>query len=297
MTENISAYNDEAILPIEDILENVLFRYGATVVPLNNLKLDWSKINNLIILSLREFEQWVPRLKWYEAPKVRTFTMPDDCQEVRSVVLNTPGVLYTDMPVLQPNVDYTYNKHQNEISAYLTGLKVQYLSTHTLAEHNITTEEEYVVKNVDTIFKIKYVPKPGTISIITENSTELLDPVKVSSDFQEYKFSEGLVNIDLTTMDVCVNSNISGNIKFNYTSKYKGICGITQGEQFLEAMFAEKLLTSIGNIKAVCNFATMPVNITADDLKSLGQSIHTEVENYCANAGRQKWWLGITAIS
>ena len=140
-------------------------------------------------------------------------------------------------------------------------------------------------------------PKPGTVSIIIDDLEEQLEATKITQNEQHYKYSGGTVLIDTATMQVTVNSNTSTNVQLKYTSKYKGICGITQGQEFFEAMFAEKLLTSIGNIKAVCNFSTMPVNITADDLKALGQSIHLEVEKYCENTGRQKWWLGITAIS
>lgn len=297
MTENIAVYNDDSLLPIEDLLENVLGRYGADVIPLEALSFDWQRINNLAILSLKEFEQWVPRLRWFESPKTRIFQMPDDCQEVRAVMLNTPGVIDTDMPVLYPGRDYTYNKYQNIINSYLTGLKVQYLGTYLLKEYTKTTDEEYIVQNVETSFKIKYVPKPGTVNIVFNGVEEQLTPTKVAQDFQEYTFSNGTVCINLALMQVSIISNISGNIQLNYTCKYKGISGITQGEEFFEAMFAEKLLTSISNIKAVCNFSTMPINITSDSLATLASTLHTEVQDYCSANSRQKWWLGITAIS
>ena len=297
MTENIAVYNDNSILKIEDVLENVLGRYGADVIPLSSLSFDWKRIENLITLSLKDFEQWVPRLRWYIAPNLREFPMPDDCQEVRAVVLNVTGIIDTDMPVLYPGRDYTYNKYQNTINSYLTNLKVQYLGTYLRAETNTITDEEYVVKSVETQFKIKYVPKAGTVSIIFNDITEELQATKVSQDAQSYKYSKGTVDIDLTTMTVTVNSKISTNIQLSYQNKYKAISGLTQGAEFFEALVAEKLLTSIGNIKAVTNFATMPVNITADNLAQLGQNIHSEVEAYKANTGRQKWWLGITAIS
>ena len=297
MTENIAVYNDSSTLRIEDVLENVLGRYGADVIPLSCLSFDWTRIENLITLSLKDFEQWVPRLRWYVAPMAREFKMPDDCQEVRAVVLNVQGIIDTDMPVLYAGRDYTYNKYQNTVNSYLTNLKVQYLGTYLRTDTTTTTNEEYVVKSVETTFKIKYVPKPGTISIIYNNKTEELQATKVTPDSQSYKFSKGTVDIDLASMLVTVKASVSGNVQLAYTLKYKAIAGLTQGAEFFEALVAEKILTSIGNIKAVTNFASMPVNITADSLATLGQSIHGEVEAYKQNTGRQKWWLGITAIS
>ena len=122
-----------------------------------------------------------------------------------------------------------------------------------------------------------------------------MTPTNLSPDNQSYSFSGGTVNIDLSTMEATVLSSSNANIQLTYKTKYKAISGITEGEEFFEALIAERLLTSIGNMKAVTNFNSMPVNITADNLASLGQSIHAEVEAYCQS--RKKWWRGITAIS
>ena len=296
MTENISVLNDEAIYPIEDVLENVLARYGADIIPLSSLKFDWPRINKIIISGLRKFEQWVPKLRWYDGPpNVRSFTMPDDCQDIRAVMLNVQGIIETDMQPLYPNVDYTYNKDTNIFNAYLTNVHIQYLGTYLLVDNTITTDEEYVVANVKTTFKINYVPDPRDISIIMGEIVEQLIPTNLSPECQSYSFSGGTVNIDLSTMEATVLNSTNSEIQLTYKTKYKAISGITEGEEFFEALVAERLLTSIGNMKAVVNFNSMPVNITADNLASLGQSIHSEVEGYCQS--RKKWWRGITAIS
>lgn len=296
-----ATYNLESVLTLERTVQNVLDKYAADIIPLSDLCYDWSRLNRMFDTSIRQFEQYLPCLKWYEAPNIRNFTMPDDCQEVRAVVLNTPGIIKTDMPELELGVDYTYDKFSNKLNSYLTGLAVQYLAKYSTTVIDISTDEQFICPQGKTAFKLDIVPNPKGVKLITNDAIEYnLTPILITPDKLEFSFNKYNTNnydtlkIDLTTMLAEVETSIdSESFTLSYTSRYKAILGLDSGAEFFETVFASKLLSGIGNAKAVCKFNSMPNDITADGLNTIAAKLEEEINSY----KKSKWWLGIAAIN
>lgn len=291
-----STFNQESYLLMESSVCSVLDRYGATVIPMEAYFFDWERLSKMFDATIKQFEQWVPCLKNYITPKSQTVKMPDDCQDVRSVRIHVDGIVKTDQPVLELGRDYSYNKFTNELFAYVTGLYVQYLGNYTRESIQILTEPTFIVKDILSTFTLPAIPHPDNFKLCTNSEIYSLVPVVYNTELQEYTCNIGSIKIDCPRLKCSVKLSCdSQDIQLDYKTRYKAIRGLDAGQEFFEASLAEKLLTMQGNIKAVCNFTSMPNNITADSLASLGQSIHAEVEQM--RKDRNKFWLGIQALT
>lgn len=293
---SVATFNQESYLTMETAVQNVCDRYGATVIPMEAFFFDWERLYKMFDATIKQFEHWVPCLKHYITPKTQTVKMPDDCQDIRNVRIHVNGIVKTDQPVLELGRDYSYNKFTNELFAYVTGLYVQYLANYTREHIEIESDPNFIISNVPSTFTLPAIPHPDNFILYAQGSQFTLTPTAYSTEVQEYTSTLGTIKIDCPRLKCTVNLNIpSQDIHFKFKTRYKAIKGIDEGQEFFEASLAEKILTMQGNIKAVCNFSSMPNNITADSLAALGASIHAEVEQM--RKDRNKFWLGIQALT
>jgi hypothetical protein len=67
-------------------------------------------------------------------------------------------------------------------------------------------------------------------------------------------------------------------INVSYTSKYEAVTDLQIGDEAFQTFFGADLLTSIGNIKAVTKFESLPADFTADGLIEVGKTLKEKVE-------------------
>jgi hypothetical protein len=179
--------------------------------------------------------------------------------------------------------EYDFDKYSKILKSIgASEFLVHYLATYATSKQQIVEDTFRTLDGENAVtLKLQSMPDITTMVITKGSSTYTLtsrtDAFCVFTDENEAANTARLTYGNLKLIFKLTTTDAE-DINVSYTSKYEAIEDLDIGDEAFQTFFGADLLTSIGNIKAVTKFESLPADFTADGLIEVGKTLKEKVE-------------------
>ena len=270
------------MLTVEQAVEDIVLNNGMYAIPLTSFFCDWDKLNRMFINTLKKFEKYRPRLTQKVMYLDKYGVALPDALAVKSIAFYNMNMIPSQCePCSSDEYDFdAYSKILKSIGAseYL----VHYLANYSTAKYDVT-EDTFTTLDGENAVTLKLQAMPDiTTMIITKgsNSYKLTSRTDAFCTFTDENNTGNTARLTYGNLKLVfkLTDTDAEDINVSYTSKYEAVTDLQIGDEAFQTFFGADLLTSIGNIKAVTKFESLPADFTADGLIEVGKSLKEKVE-------------------
>ena len=277
------------MLYLEQAVKNIVTGNGIFVIPLSAFSFNWDVLNTMFISTLKKFEKWKPvNKRIYTTVSPSGIVLPDAI-EVKNVAMMSGNMIPAQASPFQSD-DFYFDPVTKLLQSVGTSqFLVTYLGSYTLQTNDFTQQFTCYTGEKCITEYLTVVPNISTLNITYNDETMTI----TSKDHDYIEFSSPSAQASL-----CVDSlkfelqrtqfDGEANVTISYTSAYKAIKELNESDEFFETWFGSVLLSSLGSIKAITKFESLPVDVTTDDMLTYGRQLKETVNTY--QIERSNWY-------
>lgn len=277
------------MLYLEQSVKNIVTGNGIFVIPLSAFSFNWDILNTMFISTLKKFEKWKPINKRIYTTVNPSGIVLKDAIEVKNIAMMSGNMIPAQASPFQSD-DFYFDPVTKLLQSVGTSqFLVTYLGSYTLENQNITQTFTCYNNEKSITEYLTAVPDISTLTI-SYNDEEMAISLK-DGDYVEYTSASAKASVCLDSLKFELQReqyNNEATINITYTTKYKAIKELDQSDEFFETWFGSVLLSSLGSIKAITKFESLPVDVTTDDMLAYGRTLKELVNTY--QVERSKWY-------
>lgn len=281
---------------MEQAVRDVILNNGMYSIPLDVFSCDWGKLNTMFHNVVKKYQRYRPVVK-KEVMNVDNIVgahIPSALQ-IKSVAFWSATMIPSQTVPLDTD-EYDFDPNTRILKAVGSSMfLVSYLSeyTYTTTPQHVT-EETYstLLKELKPILQLTAVPDITSIEIKVDD--DVYTAVNRNSKMIQFE-GPGSDRAVLTLGNLALKFEFAENgtrqIDVSYNAQYPALQNMDSVDEFLSAWLGSEILKSIGGIKLVTKFDSLPTDITADGLMEYGRTLAEQVLDFQDRKSSWYEWL------